>query len=37
MIVTSDSVKDMESGEIARPSMVLLNQDLYPRRWKKSE
>jgi H/ACA ribonucleoprotein complex subunit 4 len=37
MLVTSDSVKDMESGEIARPSMVLLNQDLYPRRWKKSE
>ena len=37
MSVTSDSVKDMESGEIARPSMVLLNQDLYPRRWKKSE
>tara|TARA_B110000483_G_scaffold5660_1_gene6707 strand:+ start:2048 stop:3016 length:969 start_codon:yes stop_codon:yes gene_type:complete len=37
MLVTSDSVKDMESGEIARPSMVLLDQDLYPRRWKKSE
>ena len=37
MLVTSDSVKGMESGEIARPSMVLLNQDLYPRRWKKSE
>jgi H/ACA ribonucleoprotein complex subunit 4 len=37
MLVTSDSVKAMESGEIARPSMVLLNQDLYPRRWKKSE
>jgi H/ACA ribonucleoprotein complex subunit 4 len=37
MLVTSDSVKGMESGEIARPSMVLLDQDLYPRRWKKSE
>tara|TARA_B110000858_G_C17746823_1_gene447732 strand:- start:161 stop:1129 length:969 start_codon:yes stop_codon:yes gene_type:complete len=37
MLVTSDSVEDMESGEIARPSMVLLDQDLYPRRWKKSE
>jgi len=37
MLVTSDSVKGMDSGEIARPSMVLLNQDLYPRRWKKSE
>lgn len=37
MSVTSDSVKDMENGEIARPSMVLLEQDLYPRRWKKSE
>ena len=37
LIVSSDSVKEMESGEIARPSMVLLDQDLYPRRWKKSE
>jgi len=35
--VASDSVKEMESGEIARPSMVLLDQDLYPKRWKKSE
>ncbi len=35
--VASDSVKEMESGEIARPNMVLLDQDLYPRRWKKSE
>ena len=37
LIVSSDSVKEMESGEIARPSMVLLDQELYPRRWKKSE
>lgn len=37
LTVNSDSVKEMENGEIARPSMVLLDQDLYPRRWKKSE
>ncbi len=33
LTVDSDKLSTMESGEVARPSMVLLDQDLYPRRW----
>jgi len=33
LIVDSDQLSTMESGEVASPSMVLLEQDLYPRRW----
>ena len=29
----SDSISKMERGEIARPSAVLMNDDVYPRRW----
>jgi H/ACA ribonucleoprotein complex subunit 4 len=31
----ASDVKDLEEGEIARPSMVLMDADLYPRRWTK--
>ncbi len=29
----SNEIVSMESGEIARPSMVLIDTDVYPRRW----
>ena len=29
----SESITKMEKGEIARPSAVLMNDDVYPRRW----
>jgi hypothetical protein len=29
----SNDIIAMESGEIARPSMVLIDTDVYPRRW----
>ena len=29
----SNDIISMESGEIARPSMVLMDTDVYPRRW----
>jgi len=29
----SESISKMEKGEIARPSAVLMNDDVYPRRW----
>jgi len=29
----SESITNMEKGEIARPSAVLMNDDVYPRRW----
>ena len=29
----SESITKMERGEIARPSAVLMNDDVYPRRW----
>lgn len=29
----SNEILSMESGEIARPSMVLIDTDVYPRRW----
>ena len=34
---SSEEIAGMESGEVARPSMVFLDEDVYPRRWKKSE
>ncbi len=37
LTVDSDKLSSMESGEVARPNMVLLNQDLYPRRWTTQE
>ena len=30
---TSDEIAAMENGEIARPSMVLMDTEVYPRRW----
>ena len=33
LTVDSNQLPNMDSGEVARPSMVLLEQDLYPRRW----
>jgi H/ACA ribonucleoprotein complex subunit 4 len=33
LTVDSNQLPNMNSGEVARPSMVLLEQDLYPRRW----
>ena len=29
----SETITNMEKGEIARPSAVLMNDDVYPRRW----
>ncbi|HII21012.1 MAG TPA: hypothetical protein HA312_07310, partial [Candidatus Poseidonia sp.] len=29
----SNDIIAMDSGEIARPSMVLMDTDVYPRRW----
>ena len=29
----SESITNMEKGEIARPSAVLMSDDVYPRRW----
>ena len=29
----SESITNMEKGEIARPSAVLMSEDVYPRRW----
>ena len=29
----SDDIPTMESGELARPSMVLMDTEVYPRRW----
>ena len=29
----SDDIPAMESGELARPSMVLMDTEVYPRRW----
>ena len=29
----SESITNVEKGEIARPSAVLMNDDVYPRRW----
>ena len=33
----SDDIVGMKEGEIAKPSMVLLDGDVYPRRWKSPE
>ena len=33
LTVDSSELPNMDSGEVARPNMVLLEQDLYPRRW----
>ena len=29
----SNSIAAMDSGEVARPSMVLMDTEVYPRRW----
>ena len=31
--VDSDTISSLENGEIARPSAVLMDTDVYPRRW----
>ena len=33
----TDDIASMSEGEVARPSMVLLDGDVYPRRWKSPE
>ena len=33
----SSEIEALEQGEIARPNMVLMKTDLYPRRWMKDE
>ena len=33
----TDDIVSMKEGEIARPSMVLMDGDVYPRRWKSPE
>jgi hypothetical protein len=35
--VNTDDIASMNEGEVARPSMVLLDGDVYPRRWKSPE
>lgn len=37
LTVDTNQLPNMDSGEVARPSMVLLEQDLYPRRWSVQE
>ena len=34
LTLNSDELVDINEGEVARPSMVLLDEGLYPRRWK---
>lgn len=34
--VDSDSIPSLENGEVARPSAVLMDTDVYPRRWPSS-
>ena len=31
--IDSNDVQTMERGEVARPSMVLMDNEVYPRRW----
>jgi len=31
--LSKQCITNMEKGEIARPSAVLMNDDVYPRRW----
>jgi hypothetical protein len=33
----TDELASIDEGEVARPSMVLLDEGLYPRRWKSPE
>jgi predicted ribosome-associated RNA-binding protein Tma20 len=33
----TDEIAAINEGEVARPSMVLLDEGLYPRRWKSPE
>ncbi len=37
LTVSSDELVNKPDGEIARPNMVLLDEDIYPRRWKSPE
>ncbi|RJU98778.1 MAG: RNA-guided pseudouridylation complex pseudouridine synthase subunit Cbf5 [Candidatus Poseidoniales archaeon] len=37
LTANTDEIPSMKEGEIARPSMVLMDGDLYPRRWKSPE
>ena len=37
LTLNSDELVDINEGEVARPSMVLLDEGLYPRRWKSPE
>ncbi len=37
LTTNTDEIPSMKEGEIARPSMVLMDGDLYPRRWKSPE
>jgi hypothetical protein len=35
LTVASDDIGALENGEVARPSMVLMDTEVYPRRWVK--
>ena len=37
LTLNSDELVGIDEGEIARPNMVLLDEGLYPRRWKSPE
>ena len=37
LTANTDDIASMSEGEVARPSMVLLDGDVYPRRWKSPE
>jgi H/ACA ribonucleoprotein complex subunit 4 len=37
LTANTDEVSSMKEGEVARPSMVLMDGDVYPRRWKSAE
>ncbi len=37
LTANTDDIASMTEGEVARPSMVLMDGDLYPRRWKSPE
>jgi H/ACA ribonucleoprotein complex subunit 4 len=37
LTLNSDELAGISEGEVARPSMVLLDEGLYPRRWKSPE
>ena len=37
MLTRTEMVQEMESGEVARPELVFLPPETYPRAWKKAQ